>query len=299
MKMLVSLIVLTAASGFAAESGAMTDSERAFLLEQLEQSKKNMLASIEAVTAAQWRFKPAPKVWSVAECAEHIILAEGYLFGAAQQSLKTPAGARLESANSEADHKLVAMLQVRSQKATAPEPIVPAGKFETPADAAREFTERRNRTIAYVKTTQDELRAHSGPGPIGQIDSYQVLLLLAAHSARHTAQIREVQSNAAYPKSSAQRQFLLMYELSDKRLDQLKPEQQALLQEHGKYIVAHIQNGSLKWGGRTLDAINPRGFAEMQAASEAEVRDFVSHDPSMKSGIMKCTIEPFSEIATR
>jgi hypothetical protein len=32
------------------------------------------------------------------------------------------------------------------------------------------------------------------------MDAYQFLLLLASHSARHTAQIREVQGNAGYPK---------------------------------------------------------------------------------------------------
>src|ERR1017187_8290204 len=41
---------------FAAE-GRMTADERAYLLDQLETSKKNMLASIQGVTAEQWKFK--------------------------------------------------------------------------------------------------------------------------------------------------------------------------------------------------------------------------------------------------
>lgn len=186
----------------AADSGVMTAAERAYLIEQLEQSKKNALASIQQVTDAQWKFKPAPNVWSVAECAEHIILAEDYIFGAAQQALKTPAAPRLATANAESDRKLVAMIQDRSQKATAPEPITPSGKFATPADAARKFTARRDKTIAYVKTTQDELRIHTLPGPTGALDGYQFLLLLPSHSERHTAQIREVQANADYPKAA-------------------------------------------------------------------------------------------------
>jgi hypothetical protein len=32
------------------------------------------------------------------------------------------------------------------------------------------------------------------------MDAYQWLLLLAAHSARHTAQILEVEANPGYPK---------------------------------------------------------------------------------------------------
>ena len=65
-----------------------------------------------------------------------------------------------------------------------------------------EFAAKRDTTIAYVKTTQDDLRIHTLPGPTGPMDGYQFLLLLASHSARHTAQIREVQGNARYPKAT-------------------------------------------------------------------------------------------------
>src|SRR5579863_1636723 len=91
MKKLIAFLTLAIAPVFAAENGAMTDSERAFLLDQLEQTKKDMLASINGLSAAQWKFKSAPNVWSVAECAEHIALAEDFIGGLAQQLLKTPA----------------------------------------------------------------------------------------------------------------------------------------------------------------------------------------------------------------
>ena len=178
----------------------MNDTERAYLIDQLEQSRKAMLASIDGLTDAQWTFKPAPTVWSVQECAEHIVLAEGYIFQGAQQTLKTPAVERPEKSNSEVDHILVTRVQDRSQKATAPEPLVPGRKFATPAEAAKAFAAARDKTIAYVKSTQNDLRTHVAPGPAGPMDSYQFLLLLSSHSARHTAQIREVEANPSYPK---------------------------------------------------------------------------------------------------
>jgi uncharacterized damage-inducible protein DinB len=199
--LVLSTVLSTQAPVFAAE-GSMTPAERTYLLEQLATSKKAMLASIQGLSAEQWAFKPAPAVWSVKECAEHIILAEDYIFGATQQILKSPAVARPAGSNEEMDHKLVAGIQDRSKKATAPEPIVPSGKFATPEEAASEFTARRDKTIAYVKSTDDDLRVHVGPGPVGPMDTYQFLLLLASHSARHTAQIREVQGNAGYPKTA-------------------------------------------------------------------------------------------------
>src|SRR5260370_16478914 len=90
MKRLIAFLALAAAPILAAETGVMTDAERAYLVQQLEQTKKDMLASITGLSAAQWRFKSAPNVWSVAECAEHIILAEDYLGGAAPQVINTP-----------------------------------------------------------------------------------------------------------------------------------------------------------------------------------------------------------------
>jgi len=196
------LAVLAAAPVLAAD-GAMTPAERAFLLEQLEKSKKEVLASIEGLTAAQWKFKPAPAVWSAQECAEHIILAESFLLDNASKLLQTPAVARPATSNAQVDRKLLAGVQDRSRKATAPEPLVPSARFQTPADAAREFTSRRDKTIAYVKTTDDGLRVHVGEGPVGPMDAYQFLILLSAHSERHTAQILEVKANPDFPKTSA------------------------------------------------------------------------------------------------
>jgi hypothetical protein len=169
-------------------------------VQQLEDSQKALISSIEKVTPAQWTFKPAPNVWSVQECAEHLILAEDFIFQNSQSLLKKPAVERPASSNAQVDRQFVARIQDRSQKATAPEPIVPAGKFGTPADAVREFNARRAKTIEYAKTTQDPLRVHADKGPIGMMDAYQSLLLLASHTVRHTSQIREVQANASYPK---------------------------------------------------------------------------------------------------
>jgi hypothetical protein len=90
----------------------------------------------------------------------------------------------------------------RSKKAKAPKVLQPTGTFPTPESAAKEFELRRAKTIAHVKHTKDPLRIHAGDGPAGSTaDVYQFLLELAAHSVRHTAQIRDVKSAAGYPPS--------------------------------------------------------------------------------------------------
>jgi hypothetical protein len=140
--------------------------------------------------------------WSIQECAEHLILVEDLIFGEAQKTLKTPAAARLSNATSDGDRQIVAQMEDRSKKVKTPKALQPTGKFPTPDSAAKEFRLRRGKTIAYVKTTDDPLRIHVGDGPAGSpADVYQFLLESAAHSARHTAQIREVKSTTGYPSS--------------------------------------------------------------------------------------------------
>ncbi len=193
--------ILSVVPALAADGGTLSDSERHFLIEQMEISKKAFLASIAGISEAQWTFKPAANVWSVQECAEHIMLAETYISDSAKKILQIPAVPRPERSNSEFDHQLAIGVQDRTQKHTAPEPIDPAGRASalTPADARKGFTAKRDENEEYVKTTTDELRTHVAPGPAGPMDSYQFLLLMATHTARHTEQIKEVQANANYP----------------------------------------------------------------------------------------------------
>jgi uncharacterized protein YciI len=298
MKKLIALCILSAPI-FGAGNGTMSDSERAFLLEQLELTKKNMLQSISGVSAAQWKFKPAPAVWSVQECAEHIVLAEDYIFNASQGILKSPVVDRMQSSNEQVDRMLVAGVLDRSKKATAPEPITPSGtKFATPADAAAEFTKRRDRSIAYVKTTNDDLRVHAADGPAGKMDAYQFLLLMAAHSGRHTLQIREVEGNADYPKMTAtiSPKFLVTYTLASGNAQSLTKDQLVVLNQHAAYIAQQVQAGLITWGGRTLDPNDLRGLAVLNA-SAAQAREFVNHDPAVKAGVFKWTVQPFAEFA--
>ncbi len=207
MQKLLALLIaaaplLAAAPQADATNGPMSDAERSYLLAQLDESQKGFLESINGLTPAQWRFKAAPDRWSIAECAEHIIKAEPFIFDASQKLLKSPAVPRPATSSTEVDQKIVAGVKDRSHKIKAPEPIVPSGVYATPAEAAQAFLAARAKTIDYVKTTNDDLRTHVGPGPAGPMDAYQFLLLLSSHSVRHTEQIREVEADPNYPKAS-------------------------------------------------------------------------------------------------
>jgi hypothetical protein len=203
---LLCLMVVVVTPAFAAKddsaTGGMTKAERVYLLSELKSSEAALLANIKGLTPAQWTFKSSPDVWSIEQCTEHLILAETLIFDEAQKTLKTPAVMRLPNATGEGDHQIVAQVEDRSKKGKAPKIIQPTGAYPTPASAAQEFKLRRDKTIAYVKTTDDPLRVHVGDGPAGSpADVYQYFLEMSAHTVRHTAQIREVKASPGYPSS--------------------------------------------------------------------------------------------------
>jgi hypothetical protein len=184
-----------------AQSGALTPEERSYLIEQLTKSKQAFIDSIQGLTDAQWKFKAAPERWSIAECSEHLILSEDFIFAGSQKMLQAPVQPRAASSTPERDREIFQMVQDRSHKAAAPEPVHPTGQWPSVSAAIAEFTKRRDRNIAYVRETKDELRAHSSSDtPLGTMDAYQVLVLMAGHTLRHTAQIQEVKGSAGYPK---------------------------------------------------------------------------------------------------
>jgi len=175
-----------------------------FLLNHLKQTREDFLNSISGLSEAQWKYKPSPERWSIAECAEHITLAEDFIRQMIQDKvMKTPAASEEERAKANlSDEELIKRITDRSHKAQAPEPIKPTNKWANEKEVATEFKKRRAATVQYVKSTPEaELRAHVAPSPAGApLDAFQFLELLSAHTKRHTLQIEEVKADPGYPK---------------------------------------------------------------------------------------------------
>jgi uncharacterized damage-inducible protein DinB len=57
--------------------------------QDLESTKQGVLEATAGLSEAQWNFKAGPDRWSVAEVAEHIAAAEGFLRGMILEKVKT------------------------------------------------------------------------------------------------------------------------------------------------------------------------------------------------------------------
>ena len=197
--LLCCLIALSIGAAACAET--ITQGERDRALSELHASRKQFLDSIAGVSEAQWTFKPAPEVWSIAECAEHITLSEELILGVARKALASPADPAKKEEVKGKDQRILEAVVDRSRKFQAPEALVPTHRWPTQQAIIDEFKTRRDRTLDYVRTTQDDLRNHFAPHPAaGTLDAYQWILLLSAHTQRHTAQLNEVKQNPNYPK---------------------------------------------------------------------------------------------------
>ncbi len=200
------LLILACLTALAVPQGAaqeqLSQKDRDAGVKYLEQTRAKFLASIDGLSDAQWTFKAAPDRWSIAEVAEHIAVSETTILqlvtDRVMKSPKVPADPARPT-----DAKVIEVITDRSARAQAPEMLKPTNRWPTRAALVKDFEAARSKTIDYVRTTKDDLRGHGAPHPAMQmIDGYQWVLLLSAHSARHTAQIEDVKSAAGYPKSS-------------------------------------------------------------------------------------------------
>jgi hypothetical protein len=190
--------LLISAPGFAQP---LTNIERERAMSELHAGRKLLLDAVDGLSEAQWTFKPAPDRWSVAEVAEHITLAEDFLFNASQQILTTPATPDKKAEVQGKDEIVLTKTLDRSRKGTAPEPLVPTHHWTTHQEMIEQYKKSRDRTIAYIASTQDELRSHFYKHPAYDLlDAYQWLLFMAAHSERHILQLKEVKADPNFPK---------------------------------------------------------------------------------------------------
>jgi len=194
---LMALLLMAAAMAASAQEVTQAEKERA--LQYLETTKKGVLEATKGLSEAQWNFKPAPDRWSVAQVTEHIAAAEDFLRTLAKEKVMLAPAGEAGRDVSKTDEAVMAMVPDRSHKAQAPEPLVPTNRFGSPESSIKHFVESRATTEDFLKNTTG-MRDHVLDSPMGKLDAYEFVLLVAAHSERHTKQINEVKADSNFPK---------------------------------------------------------------------------------------------------
>ncbi len=157
--------------------------EKQELLDELAAGPEVLLQALDGVTDPDR--KPAPRRWSVLEIVEHIAVVEEYLLARLLEGVDAsePVG------SPERERKIRHFAPTRLRRVSAPEALVPTGRYGTLAEALNAFQAIRAETTRYVEAAGD-LRAKVAIHPIlGQVNCYEMLLMMAAHPRRHAEQI--------------------------------------------------------------------------------------------------------------
>src|SRR5260370_1998919 len=188
---------MTGAAAASAQEVAQAEKDKA--LQYLETTKKNVLEATKGLSEARGNFKPGPDRWSVAEVMEHIAGAEDFIRGMVKEKVMTAPTGEPGRDVKKTDEAVLAMVPDRTNKAQAPEPLVPTNRFGSPEGSIKHFVESRATTEDFLKTAPG-LRDDVRDSPLGKLDGYEFVLFIAAHSERHTKQINEVKADPNFPK---------------------------------------------------------------------------------------------------
>lgn len=180
--------------------GPVTDTERAYAVDLLRTTQTALHQAVAGLSDAQINHKPAPDRWSVAECAEHIVLVESSIFMRILAGMESPADPDRRAEIKVSDVDVIKAVRTRTVQIPAPDPFVPTGRFADLAVAMAAFDKQREAAIAYAETIADDLRTHYFTHfRLGTLDAYQSFLLLASHGERHRKQIEEVKAGEGFP----------------------------------------------------------------------------------------------------
>ncbi len=183
------------------EAADMTRKEKKQLLKHLEKSRQLFLDSVEGLTEEQWSFKAGEDRWSIAQCAEHLAVAERFIQDNIGTILDGDMVAEDMRQQARHDDEVLEMIVDRSKTFQAPEPVKPTTRWTNPEEAMAIFEKRRVETVSLVKGGKD-LRAYAGEHPgFESLDAYGWFLFLSGHTERHTMQILEVKEAEGYPQN--------------------------------------------------------------------------------------------------
>ncbi|HEX9513257.1 MAG TPA: DinB family protein [Puia sp.] len=180
---------------------SLNAAERKFAADYLDESKECLFSGIEGLSAEQLNFRAGPSEWSIAECIEHLSIAGDFGWQWMQGALGQPIDPGKKNGSWLSDGQVIQAMTDRTKKFKTLKMLEPVSPSPDSRSMLENFSSRRESVIAYVLTTKDNLKDRWVTHPlVGTIDLYQLLILEAAHSARHVAQIGAIKANLDFPK---------------------------------------------------------------------------------------------------
>ncbi len=170
------------------------------LLSELEQSRRDLLETLDGLTPVQRDAAPSGEDWSVAQILEHLCMVED---GGGRLISKVIKQAQELGAYENDAGSIVGSLDrfdIRNptRRLDAPEQVRPINGMTVSQAIERLHAIRERLVTALLAGSGLALSVTTYPHPFcGPLNGYQWTLLIALHERRHTAQIRRI----VYPAS--------------------------------------------------------------------------------------------------
>ena len=201
MKKLLLCVSAFIAFSFIPVNDTITQKERDDAAKFLKDTEDGVIKSIDGLSEAQLKFKPAEDKWSAEDCIKHIAATEAALWQMTEGFIKQAANPEKRADIKWSDEEVKKNVEDRTKKNKTFPQFEPQNiSFKTAEEALASFKENRAKLIEYVNTTKEDLRNHVAALPFGSYDCYQMILFIGAHSNRHMQQINEVKANEKFPK---------------------------------------------------------------------------------------------------
>jgi hypothetical protein len=172
--------------------------DREHLLVHIEMTTQMVAELVQGLSPAQLEYKASPDRWSIREVVSHLAVAEPEYWRDLQKALRAaPDMNTKKSFAADAEILWYGIDRVVHTKTGGGHE-----KVETYKDlgtALGKFQALRATMIEYIKTTSDNMRAHSF-GDREVIDCWQWMLEISTHAERHIQQIREIKNDPNFPR---------------------------------------------------------------------------------------------------
>ncbi len=191
------LLLAFTLSGFAA--AGITNEDREHLLVHFQMTTQMVAEQVRGLSPAQLEYRASPDRWTIRECISHLAVAEPDYWRDLTAAVKAEPNMKdKKSVATDADIMWYGIDRVVHTKTGGGHEKVET--YKNMGEALAKFQALRATMIDYIKSTSDDLRAHSF-GQQERIDCWQWMLEISTHAERHIQQIREIKNDPNFPKS--------------------------------------------------------------------------------------------------
>ncbi len=179
----------------------ITEAEKQFAIDHLTRTGKEFVDSIRGLTEKQWYLRPGPGQWSAAECADHLLQTELYYFmPTIQQMLSEAPNPDRRSETAGKDELAISSMENRTYKIKGQPWDESSEKKLDIEEVISAFSEKRKEIIEWLRNSNDAFRVHYTYFPgLETLDVYQFILMISAHTTRHTGQINDIKELDFFP----------------------------------------------------------------------------------------------------